>query len=213
MFTGLIESIGRVVAVRSRAGGALLEVGASWPDTEPVRQGDSIAVDGVCLTAAAVGADGFSADISEETRRRTRLGVLRAGDQVNLERALKIGDRLGGHLVQGHVDGAVRVLEVRGAGGWLHLRVELPAHHAPEVVEKGSVALNGVSLTVASLGDGWLEVALIPETASRTTLGRLASGDRVHLETDILGKYVARRLAGERAGAVEVMFGGDGGSG
>lgn len=213
MFTGLIESVGRVVGVRARSGGGRLDIEASWPDDDPVRPGDSISVDGVCLTASEVRVGGFAADMSDETGRRTRLGSLRPGESVNLERALALGDRIGGHLVQGHVDGTVRLLDVSGAGGWLRLRVELPARYSSEVAEKGSVAVDGVSLTVSRLGDGWFEAALIPETASRTTLGGKRSGGMVHLETDILAKYVARSLSGEgRSSALDAVFGGGGGS-
>ncbi len=210
MFTGLIEAVGRVESLRLGGGGGRLEIGVVWPDGDAPARGDSVAVAGACLTVVASGPGGFAAELSEETLRRTRLGRLVRGDAVNLERALRMGDRLGGHLVQGHVDAVVRVLTVHRRGRWSTVRVELPPALAPEVVEKGSVALDGVSLTVAALADGWFEVALIPETLAATTLATLRRGDELHLETDILGKYVARRISFARAASpLEELFGAD----
>jgi riboflavin synthase len=217
MFTGLIETIGSVRRVVRTGGGARLELVAAWPDDTPPEQGDSVAVNGACLTAVEPGPEAFSADLSPETLNRTLLAELRPGGKVNLERALKLGDRLGGHLVQGHVDAQVRVLAIQGEGGFQRWRLSLPAEHGDEVAEKGSVALDGVSLTVSANGGSWFEVALIPETLTATTLGTLAVGSRLHLETDVLAKYVARRLdatasngAASNPSAIDEIFGGGG---
>ncbi len=166
-----------------------------------------MAVNGACLTAVNPGPSGFEADLSPETVRRTRLAGLASGTPVNLERALRVGDRLGGHIVQGHVDGIVKVVSIRQAGGFSTVRVELPSALGREVAEKGSLALDGVSLTVAGLGAGWFEVAVIPETLRATTMGGWRGGELVHLETDVLAKYVSRRLEG-KSSALEEMFGG-----
>ena len=207
MFTGLIEVVGRVARVGRTGGGARIEVEVRWPDGEPPRPGDSVAVDGACLTAVEPTAVGFAADLSAETLRRTLLGELRSGEPVNLERALRLGDRIGGHLVQGHVDGLTTVRSTRDEGGFSHWRLTLPAELRREVASKGSVAVHGVSLTVAAVGDDWFEVALIPATLSATTLQRQRVGARLHLETDVLAKYVARRLEGGAPSALEQMFG------
>ena len=208
MFTGLIETVGTVDALKRSGGGARLKVAAQWPDGVPVKPGDSVAVNGACLTAVEPSPSGFSADLSPETLQRTLLGDLASGFAVNLERALKLGDRFGGHIVQGHVDTTVRLLSVRPEGGFQTWRLSLPAEQANEVALKGSVALNGVSLTVAGLGADWFEVALIPATLEATTLGKLRSGASLHLETDVLAKYVAQRLDGRSPSALEEMFGG-----
>lgn len=207
MFTGLIETVGRVDAVTRRGAGGRLEVSCAWPDGDAPRPGDSIAVNGACLTAVEPRATGFAADLSSETLTRTLLGGARSGDPVNLERALALGARLGGHLVQGHVDGVTRVLAIRPEGGFSRWRLALPAEVAREVARKGSVTLDGVSLTVAELGEDWFEVALIPATLTATTLGARRPGDRLHLETDVLAKYVARRLGDARPSPLEEMFG------
>ena len=207
MFTGLIETVGTVDALRRSGGGARLSVFAQWPDREIPKKGDSIAVNGACLTTVEPSATGFAADLSPETLQRTLLGKVGSGLAVNLERALKLGDRLGGHIVQGHVDSTVRLLSVRPEGGFQTWRLSLPAEQKLEVALKGSVALDGVSLTVAGLGTDWFEVALIPATLEATTLGALRSGSSLHLETDVLAKYVAQRLGGRGPTALEGMFG------
>jgi riboflavin synthase len=193
MFTGIVEGTGRVVtlAVAPGGAGARLEVEAPWP-AGTLAAGDSVAVDGCCLTVAAATPTGFAADLVAETLRRTALGRLAAGDRVNLERPLALGGRLGGHLVQGHVDGVARVLERQAAGEGRELRVELPEALARYVVEKGSIAVDGVSLTVAGVGQGWFAVALVPHTLATTTLGERGPGDPVHLEVDLVAKYVER---------------------
>lgn len=208
MFTGLIEAVGTVGAFNRSGGGARLTVSAGWPDDENLRPGDSVAVNGACLTAIEPTTTGFAADLSPETLQRTLLGKLATGHAVNLERALKLGDRLGGHIVQGHVDNVVRLLSVRPEGGFQTWRLSLPAEQAPEVALKGSVALDGVSLTISARGADWFEVALIPATLDGTTFGRLRTGANLHLETDVLAKYVCQRMAGQGPSALEQMFGG-----
>ena len=208
MFTGLIEAVG-VVRGLSRAGaGSRLAIDVDWHDGEAPARGDSVAVDGACLTVVELAATGFIADLSPETLERTLLGRLRAGDPINLERALRLGDRLGGHLVQGHVDGLTKVIAIRPQSGFSRWRLSLLADHAPEVATKGSIAVHGVSLTVAAVGDGWFEVALIPETLRATNLERVRVGSQLHLETDVLAKYVARRLQGRGRSAIDEIFGG-----
>jgi riboflavin synthase len=212
MFTGLVETIGTVRSVEARGTGAVVSIEAQWPDSAPPGAGDSVAVNGACLTAVGPSGSGFTADISPETLQRTLLGELRQGAPVNLERALRLGSRLGGHLVQGHVDTVVRLLFVRPEGGFQRWRISLPAEHAREVAPKGSVCIHGVSLTVASLGDDWFEIALIPATLEATNLGRMRSGTLLHLETDVLAKYVARMTAAPERSSLEEMFGGGDGA-
>lgn len=208
MFTGLIEAVGTVDALRRSGGGARLTISAQWPDGEVPLAGDSIAVNGACLTAIEPKASGFAADLSPETLERTLLAKLGSGHAVNLERALKLGARLGGHIVQGHVDTIVRLVSVRPEGDFQTWRLSLPGEHVNEVALKGSVALDGVSLTVAGLGADWFEVALIPATLETTSLGKLRTGAALHLETDVLAKYVAQRLGGRGPSALEQVFGG-----
>lgn len=208
MFTGLIETVGTVRRLVSRGGGSRLEVDAVWPGSEIPRTGESIAVNGACLTVVDPTPAGFSADVSQETLRRTTLGELKPGDSVNLERALRIGDRLGGHLVQGHVDATVRLLTVTKESDFQRWRLSLSSEQAAEVVKKGSIAVQGVSLTVAETGPGWFEVALIPATLATTTFGSAQPGSRLHIETDIIGKYVAQQVGGNQPSALEKIFGG-----
>ncbi len=210
MFTGLIESTGTVRRVTPRGGGYRLQLEVRWPDGRPPIEGDSVAVNGACLTVLEPSAEGFVADLSPETVQKTLLWRLGPGETVNLERALRLGDRLGGHLVQGHVDGVVRLLQVRNEGSFQRWRLSLPPALAPEVAPKGSVTLDGVSLTVATAGGGHFEVALIPETLRATTLGSATPGRELHLETDVLAKYVRRSLEhpGTPGKALEEIFGG-----
>ncbi len=212
MFTGLIEIVGGIRRLAPKSAGAVLEVEVHWPDDAPPKAGDSVAVDGACLTVLDPSPSGFTADLSPETLERTLLGDLRAGDSVNLERALRLGDRLGGHLVQGHVDTVVRVLTIRPEGAFQRWRLSLPAEQTQEVAPKGSVSLHGVSLTVAALGPDWFEVALIPATLEATNLEHMRSGARLHLETDVLAKYVARRQGSPGRSALDEVFGGGGGA-
>jgi len=195
VFSGMVAAVGEIVGVRLGGGGAVLEVSCRLPGGAMIA-GESIAVNGACLTVAVPTAGGFLADLSAETLRRTTLGSLGRRSRVNLERALRLGDRLGGHLVAGHVDATVRILDLRREGGFKVMRCELPSALAPEVAEKGSVAVDGVSLTVAAVQSGWFEVALIPTTLSSTTLGERRRGDVVNLETDVVAKYVRRAVAG-----------------
>jgi riboflavin synthase len=198
MFTGIVEGQGEVADLALGPAGARLRVRAPWLDG--LRVGDSVSVNGCCLTVTTVDPDGFTADVMAESLRRTALGRLGRGDQLNLERPLQVGDRLGGHMVQGHVDGLGQVLGRRRLGeGPLaqaseELRLGLDPGLARYVVAKGSITVNGVSLTVVEAGQNWLTVALIPHTMAVTNLGRLAAGDEVHLEVDVLAKYVERLL-------------------
>jgi riboflavin synthase len=193
MFTGLVEDIGTVESVETSAEGARLRIATRL--AAEIASGDSVAVNGVCLTATAVDGGGFEAEAMNRTLGVTALGGLDAGDRVNLERAMKASDRLGGHIVQGHGDGVGEVLATEDDGFARRLRVALGADLTRYVVEKGSIALNGVSLTVAALGDGWIEVSLIPETLGRTTLGEAAVGERLNVECDVVAKYVERLAA------------------
>jgi riboflavin synthase len=196
MFTGLIEGRGTIERTEGDRSGMRLRVGAAFLGT-PVR-GESIAVDGVCLTATECGPGWFEAVLTEETLSRTTLGRRAAGDQVNLERALRLGDRLGGHLVQGHVDGVGDVVETRPQETGARIRIVFPAELSPLVVEKGSIAVDGISLTVAARGAAWFEAALIPETLAVTTLSLRYPGDPVNLEVDLVGRYVLEALRGRQ---------------
>ena len=204
MFTGIVEGTGTVAALAAAAdgSGARLEVEAPWLAGE-LRLGESVAVNGCCVTVAEPAAAGFAADLVAETLRRTALGGLAAGARVNLERPLALGGRLGGHLVQGHVDGVAKVLDRTPVGEGEEVRIELPDDLERYVVEKGSIAVDGVSLTVAGVGPGWFSVALVPHTLEVTTLGDRRPGDPVQLEVDVVAKYVERLVAPMRAGADE----------
>jgi len=193
MFTGIIEEVGRVDRVVPASGGSTVEVAATKV-LEDARDGDSIACDGACLTITSRTANGFAADCSAETLRRTTLGSWKPGMPVNLERALALGERLGGHLVQGHVEGVGRLLARRPEGESQMLRFGFPPELGRYIVSKGSIAVSGVSLTVASLDEGSFEIAVIPVTLALTTLGAMAVGAPVNLETDMIAKYVERLL-------------------
>jgi riboflavin synthase len=193
VFTGLIQDVGTVEEIAVSGNGARLRIATRLaPEIEP---GDSVAVSGVCLTAAAVDAGGFEAEAMNQTLELTSLGPLAPGDPVNLELAVQSSDRLGGHIVQGHVDGTGEVSEVAEDGFSRRLRVTVPAELMRYVVERGSVALDGVSLTVSAAGEDWLEVSLIPETLERTSLGRAAQGTALNVETDVVAKYVERLVS------------------
>jgi riboflavin synthase len=194
MFTGIVEDLGTVVALESLPAAARLTVTGRVIDD--VRPGDSVAVNGVCLTATTIESSGFSADVMYETLTHSTLGGLRAGDPVNLERAVTPTTRLGGHIVQGHVDGVAAVVERRPSEHWEDVDLDLPAELAKYVVSKGSITVDGVSLTVASVEGARIRVSLIPETLTRTTLGARVVGDGVNIEVDVLAKYVERLLAG-----------------
>lgn len=192
MFTGLIEADGEVAKVERDADGARLTIATAL--AQQLSLGDSVAVNGACLTATTVTADAFTADVMNESLDRTALGELDEGAPVNLELPLAVGDRLDGHIVQGHVDAVGTVQMTEDAGFSRVVRVAVPEDLARYVVEKGSITIDGVSLTVSAVGDDWLEVSLIPETLERTTLGGLRAGSRVNLEADILAKHVERLL-------------------
>jgi riboflavin synthase len=188
VFTGLVQDLGTVTAVEAGDAGVRLVVATPLELSE----GDSIAVNGVCLTAVALGDGTFAADVMHETLRRSSLAGLVAGDRVNLELPLRAADRLGGHFVQGHVDGLGTVEEVREDGFARVVTIGVPAALLRYVVEKGSIAVDGVSLTVSGVGEDFLQVSLIPETLERTILGNAVPGQRVNLEVDVLAKYIGR---------------------
>lgn len=195
MFTGIVRELGCVEAVEGSADGVRLRVRAEL--ASELGEGDSVAINGACLTATTATDDAFEADVMHQTLELTTLGDLEPGSSVNLELPLRASDRLGGHLVQGHVDSTATVAAISEDGFAHRLRVELPEDLRPYVVEHGSIAIEGVSLTVASLDDPLIEVSLIPETLERTTLGRLAPGDRVNVECDVIARYVRRQLSGD----------------
>ncbi len=188
MFTGIVETSGRVIRVVPGEGATRLAI--ETPFAGELAPGESVAVDGVCLTVADLPGGAFEADVVAETLSRTTLGDLVTGARVNLERSLRAGDRLGGHLVQGHVDTTARVLEVSQRGADRRLKVESSAEYRRFLAEKGSVALQGVSLTIARVAADAFEVALIPETCRRTTLGEVRKGDRLNLEVDLVARYL-----------------------
>jgi len=194
VFTGIVRELGRVVSVEGGAGGVRIEIDA--PVTATLTAvGDSVSIDGCCLTAIAVGDARLRFEAVPETLARTALSALAAGAEVNLEPALRAGEPLGGHYVQGHVDGVGVVTSVEPEGDGARLAVEAPEELRRYLVEKGSIALQGVSLTIAALTEVGFEVALIPHTLEATTLGHLVPGDRLNLEADVLAKYVERLVA------------------
>jgi riboflavin synthase len=201
MFTGLVEGVGEITGLNPLAEGLRLTVKTSFAAAE-LSLGESVAIAGACLTVVALAAPGVSFDVSPETLARTTFPLKKVGDRVNLERSLRLGDRLGGHLVTGHVDGVGLVRERRPGTAHTELRFEMPEPLSRWVIEKGAIAVDGVSLTVNSCQGCAFTVNLIPFTARETTLGRLQVGDRVNLEMDIIGKYVAR-LLGKEASAKE----------
>ncbi len=198
MFTGIIEELGRVRSIEKRGEGARLIVEAQNV-IKGTGEGDSIAVNGVCLTAIEVRADSFAADGSRETLQRSTLGNLRAGSRVNLERAVTPATRLGGHIVQGHVDARGRFLSAEEHGGSWTIRIGYPADIARYLVFKGSVTVEGISLTIAALADHYFEIAVIPKTWALTNLSHLRPHDAVNLEADIIAKYVERILTSDSA--------------
>jgi len=188
VFTGIIEELGEVVALESRGDSAVLAVRASTV----APHGASVAVNGVCLTVVGADTGTLSFDVMAETLKRSVVGALRAGERVNLERAVRADGRLDGHIVQGHVDGTGVVVSRTPGDAWDAVRFSMPPELSRYVAEKGSIAVDGVSLTVTAVGDDWFEVGLIPETLRATTLGAKQPGDPVNLEVDVLAKYVAR---------------------
>jgi len=203
MFTGLVEAIGTVGAARASAAGRRIEVDLAGA-ADGVSAGDSINVGGCCQTVANLRGSVAAFDVVPETLRRTTLGDLKAGDRVNIERSLRLGDRLGGHVVTGHVDGVARLAERREGGPERLWRFEASADLVGSMVPKGSVAVDGVSLTLVDVGPAGFTVALIPTTLGRTTLGALRPGGRANIETDVLGKYVLKLLGGAKGGVLSL---------
>ena len=200
MFTGIVEELGEVVGLERHGDAARLTIRGS---TQGTSNGESIAVNGVCLTVTDITDGTFTADVMGETLERSGLGALTAGDPVNLEQSVRLADRLGGHLVQGHVDATATIISRTPAANWDQIRINLPSRISRYVVEKGSIAVDGISLTVSALSppgtaeaESWFEVCLIPETLKRTTLGTREPGDTVNLEVDVIAKYVERLLNG-----------------
>jgi len=202
MFTGLVEEKGTVTALDQLGDAVRLTIRGPLVTTDAAH-GDSISVNGCCLTVAAMDGDAFSADVMAESLTRTSLGDLEPGSEVNLERAMAVGARMGGHIVQGHVDGTASLIDRTPSENWHLLRFSLPADLAHYLVEKGSITVDGVSLTVVEVvdaaagADAWFSVSLIPTTLTDTTLGSRMPGDRVNLEVDVLAKYVERLLAAQ----------------
>lgn len=210
MFTGIIQGCGLLKQTRPSGGGLAFELAADFALDNP-QEGESIAINGACLTAYNIVDQRFTVDVSPASLASTTLGALRAGDSVNMERALKLSDRLGGHLVSGHVDGVGRCKEVKQAGEFTILTFMVPPAMDRYIIDKGSVTIDGISLTVNDSAAGVFSVSIIPHTMQATTLGRLKSGSRVNIELDIIGKYVEKLLfakadqATERAG-IDVAF-------
>ncbi len=199
MFTGIVAELGEVADIEQRKDAARLTIRGS---TEGVSPGESIAVNGVCLTVTGILDGTFTADVMGETLNRSSLGTLTPGSPVNLEQSVRLSDRLGGHLVQGHVDATGTIMSRSPAEHWDQVRISMPAAIARYVVHKGSITVDGISLTVSALGppgneDTWFEVCLIPETLKRTTMGARQPGEVVNLEVDVIAKYVERLLSGE----------------
>jgi riboflavin synthase len=193
MFTGIIGGTGRLLGKRTIGGGVAFDLEAGFALDDP-QEGESIAINGVCLTAYNMSGRRFSADVSPETLSRTRLGELSSGDLVNMERALRLSDRLGGHLVSGHVDCVAVVSSRKPLGDYTIFTFSLPKEQSRYIVEKGSIAIDGISLTVNSCSAGQFSVSIIPHTIKMTTLCSLKVGQRVNIEVDIIGKYVERLL-------------------
>ncbi len=198
MFTGIIEELGTVLDWLPQGDAARVTVRGPIAVSD-AEHGDSISVSGVCLTVIDQGDDWFTADVMAESIAMSTLKSVAAGQQVNLERAARVGDRIGGHIVQGHIDGTSRLLTIEEGSAWRVLRFSLDRELAPLVTRKGSIAIDGVSLTVSDVGPDWFEVSLIPETLTATTLGLRTIGDAVNIETDILARQVERLMQFERS--------------
>jgi riboflavin synthase len=198
MFTGIIEELGTVLDWSVRGDAAQITVRGPIAVSD-ANHGDSISVSGVCLTVIEQGPDCFTADVMAESIAMSTLKQVASGQQVNLERAAKVGDRIGGHIVQGHIDGTSELLSIEEGSAWRVLRFSLDRELAPLVTRKGSIAIDGVSLTVSAVGEDWFEVSLIPETLTATTLGLRSPGDHVNIETDILARQVERMMQFERS--------------
>jgi riboflavin synthase len=198
MFTGIVAGTGILRGRRGTGGGLAFDLEAGFDLADP-QEGESIAINGVCLTAYAIASHRFTVDVSPETLTRTTLGDLGVGAPVNMERALRLSDRLGGHIVSGHIDCVAAVRERRPTGTFTLFSFSLPEQWGRYVIEKGSITIDGVSLTVNSCREGRFEVSIIPHTLQMTTLGRLKIGSRVNIEVDIIGKYVEKLLAAQPA--------------
>jgi riboflavin synthase len=206
MFTGIVEAVGKIVAKEAYGADIRLRIATGKLDLGEVKLGDSIAVSGVCLTATALSGDGFWADVSRETLERTILGELERGAPVNLERALTPTTRMGGHLVSGHVDGIGQVTEYRQDGRSWRLRIQVPVQLARYIAAKGSICVDGVSLTVNRVEGAAFEVNIVPYTLQETTIASYRVGQRVNLEVDIIARYLERLLLGERAAQQSTQF-------
>jgi len=204
MFTGIIEELGEVTAWQQGTDAARITVRAPLAVSD-ASHGDSISVSGVCLTVVDQGADWFTADVMAESIAMSTLKSVAEGQRVNIERAAQVGDRLGGHIVQGHIDGTAELLSIDDGSAWRVVRFSLTPDLAPLVARKGSIAVDGISLTVSAVGRDWFEVSLIPETLAATTLGTKTVGDSVNIETDILARHVARMA--EFPGLAEISTG------
>jgi riboflavin synthase len=199
MFTGIIQSVGAIRGLEERSGDVRLTIGVGKLDMADVAPGDSIAVNGVCLTAVVLSGDAFGADVSRETLSLTTLGELRPGSRVNLEKALTLSTPLGGHLVSGHVDGVGKVLERRDDARSVRLRIEAPANLTRYIASKGSICADGTSLTVNKVEGKWFELNIVPHTLEETVIGGYAAGTRVNLEVDLIARYLERLMLGEKA--------------
>jgi riboflavin synthase len=199
MFTGIIEAVGQIQSMQPRGGDVRLYVKTAGLDLGDVKLGDSIAVNGVCLTAVELPGDGFWADVSQETIRRTALSRLKDGSQVNLEKALTPSSRLGGHLVSGHVDGVGKVLSLEEDARSWHFRIEAPAELARYIAEKGSITVDGISLTVNSVDGAVFDLNIVPHTMQQTVMGEYQPGSPVNLEVDLIARYLERLLLGDKA--------------
>ena len=199
MFTGIIQAVGSIALIERKGGDARLRIHSGALDMSDVQRGDSIAVSGVCLTAIEHGANGFSADVSGETLARSTLGNLDTGSRVNLEKALTPSSRLGGHLVSGHVDAVAEVVERSAEARSVRFRIQAPAALALYIAGKGSICLDGVSLTVNAVEGALFDINVVPHTLTSTTLGEVQPGYRVNLEVDLIARYLERLMLGERA--------------
>jgi len=194
MFTGIIAAIGKIETVQPKGGDLSLQVATQQLDLSDVALGDSIAINGVCLTVVNINAAILTFDVSRESIDRTSLGNTKAGSEVNLEKALAVGERLGGHFVSGHVDGLGSVLSLKESARSIQFRFEMPAELSRYIAEKGSICIDGVSLTVNNVGDNWFEVNIIPHTMQETIMSSYAVGSKVNLEVDLIARYLERLL-------------------
>lgn len=206
MFTGIIESKGIISSLETRSGDVRLTIDTQSLPMDDVKLGDSIAVSGICLTVVDLGKQSFSADVSRETLETTRLSKLKVGDAVNLEKALQLQDRLGGHLVSGHVDGLGQLLQTQSDARSVRMRFALPKELARYVAPKGSITVDGISLTVNTVTADWFEVNIVPHTLSRTTLINLSTGDSVNLEVDVIARYLERLISGQPSSGITPDF-------